>query len=80
MLRLIAVFSLLIVFGTSCTREFICQCKVKYTGNVPGLPDSVINEYIVKDTKGGAIKKCEANSSTITDASGINLVEECKLY
>jgi hypothetical protein len=63
---------------SSCTREYICQCTIKYSGQ-PGLPDSVIREYPVKDTKKNAQSVCEGNSGT-TETNGITATEKCKLY
>jgi len=67
------------LFTVSCTREFTCQCTVKYTGNHPGLPDSSMHEFAIKDAKKQAIKKCEANSLTVTEQD-ITMDEKCRLY
>jgi hypothetical protein len=69
----------LVVFMTSCTREYICQCVVKYSGNPPGLPDTATHEFLIKDTKKEAAKKCEANSTSATQ-DNITMVETCRLY
>jgi hypothetical protein len=78
--RLLSLLMLLIVVAaSSCTREFVCQCEVTYTGSDPGLPGKSYNSYIVKDTKANAAKKCEANSTTVTTGN-VTLSESCKLY
>jgi hypothetical protein len=74
---LIAVFVSMTVFS-SCTREYICQCSIKYTG-APGLPDSTVREYTIKDTKKKAKSTCEANSGTYTTGD-ITAEEECHIY
>lgn len=71
---LISVFTF-----TSCTREYICQCAIKYTGNPPGLPDSSIVEFKIMNKKDEAIKQCEANSTTFTK-DGITFEEKCRIY
>ena len=68
-----------ILLASSCTQEYVCQCAIKYTGNPPGLPDSSIVEFKIKDKKKDAIKNCEANSTTFTKA-GITLEEKCRIY
>ncbi len=67
------------VFNVACTREFNCQCLVKYTGNHPGLPDSSIHEFAIKNKKKEAKKQCEANSSTVTQFD-VTMEEKCQLY
>jgi hypothetical protein len=67
------------VLGTSCTREFICQCHVSYSGKVAGLPDSTLTETVIKNTKAEAEKNCKANSSKTT-TNGITVTESCDLY
>ena len=62
----------------SCVRDYTCQCIIKYTGQ-PGLPDSVIKEYKIKDTKDNAKSLCEGNSGTFT-TNGITTTENCKIY
>lgn len=74
---LIAVFLCITVFS-SCTREYICQCAITYTG-APGLPDSTVREYNIKDTKKKAKSACEANSGTYTTGD-ITAKEECHIY
>jgi hypothetical protein len=70
---------MLLTTVSSCTREFVCQCEVKYSGTEPGLPEVSYNEYIVKDSKESAAKKCAANSTVVT-TNGVTLTETCKLY
>ncbi|MBL7765018.1 MAG: hypothetical protein JNJ58_02915 [Chitinophagaceae bacterium] len=64
---------------SSCTREYICQCVVKYTGNPPGLPDSAVHEFKIQDKKKDAASKCEANSTTVTQ-DNVTMDEKCRLY
>lgn len=63
---------------SSCTRDYICQCEIAYSGK-PNLPDTVINEYEITDTKKNAQSLCEQNSSE-TEVDGIITVETCELY
>ncbi len=63
---------------SSCTREYICQCEISYTGK-PGLPDTVINSYNIEDTKKNAESLCEQNSSE-SEKDGIKTVERCYLF
>ena len=73
------VFSVLLTLGlTSCTREYICQCTIRYSGQ-PGLPDSTMREYPIKDTRKGAKSVCEGNSGTY-ETNGIKAEENCRLY
>ena len=74
----IVIISLLF-FLNACTQEYICQCRIKYTGNPPGLPDSSTVEFNIRDKKKAAIKKCEANSTTYTK-DGITFDEKCRIY
>jgi hypothetical protein len=69
----------LTLFVSSCTREYICQCRIKYTGNPPGLPDSSTQEFMIRDTKDEAFIKCEANSVLITE-NGITFDQKCRIY
>ncbi len=78
-MRLAILSFVLIAFMSSCTREYICQCKIKYTGPVPGLPDSSIVEFKIKNTRQEAQTQCKANSLTSTK-DGVTLIEECQLY
>jgi hypothetical protein len=74
-----AVFLFLAFSMSSCTQEYICQCVAKYSGVGPGLPDSAVHEFAIKNTKKVASTECEANSISITE-NGITLDEKCKLY
>jgi len=78
---LLALPLLVLIIGlSSCTREYICQCTIVSTG-APGLPDTLVNEYGVKDTKKNAKSLCENASSSYTDEnSGITTVETCKIF
>jgi hypothetical protein len=69
----------LVVFMTSCTREYICQCTIKYSGTPPGLPDTSVVEFMIKDKKTEAAKQCEANSTSVT-ADNVTMDEKCRLY
>ncbi|RYZ53966.1 MAG: hypothetical protein EOP49_06155 [Sphingobacteriales bacterium] len=75
---ILAAAFLLMNLLSSCTRDYICQCTIKYTGQ-PGLPDSVVREYPVTDTKKKAKSVCESNSGTY-ETNGITTTETCKLY
>lgn len=68
-----------VLFISSCTQEYICQCVVKYSGNPPALPDSTVFEFAIKDKKDEAAKKCEANSANLTQ-DNITMDEKCQLY
>lgn len=72
-----AAFFIGIAFS-SCTREYICQCTIKYSGE-PGLPDSTVREYEIRDTKKKAKSTCEANSGTYTTGN-IKTEETCKIF
>lgn len=71
-----AVFTVLC--SSSCTHEYTCQCRIKYTGQ-PGLPDSTIREYPIRDTKSKAKGLCEQNSEH-TEKNGIRTDEDCALF
>ncbi len=76
---LIAVLAVFMVVGmSSCVRDYICHCEVKYEG-YPGLPDSSYNEYNIRDKKEEAKTLCEANSATY-ELNGIKTTENCYLY
>lgn len=75
---ILVVACLLTISFTSCTREYICQCTVKYSGE-PGLPDSTVREYEIRDTKKNAKSACEANSGTYTTGN-IKTEENCRLF
>ncbi len=80
MKKILPILVLSILLSTSsCTREYICQCTINYTGNPPGLPETTVVEFKIKDSKKEAIKKCEANSTTSTK-DGITLDEACRIY
>lgn len=65
---------------SSCVHDFTCQCKIKYSGQ-PGLPDSTIREYSIRDKKDKAKSLCEQNSSHTTDqTTNIKTDEDCKLF
>jgi hypothetical protein len=70
--------ALALLFTASCTREYTCQCKFTYSG-APGLPEGVVKEYKLTDTKGGAKSKCEAASKTYSEA-GIITTENCAIF
>ena len=63
---------------SSCNKKYTCQCVIKYSG-VPGLPDSVVNEYDITDTKSKATSICKGNSYT-HDANGVHTDESCQIY
>ena len=63
---------------SSCTREYVCQCTIVYTGQ-PGLPDTVHREYPLRDTKSKARDLCQGNSYEST-TGGITTKESCDLY
>ncbi len=64
---------------TSCVREYICQCKVEYSGNVPGLPPSTISETVIKGKEKDAREFCKKNSLTIVQDK-VTMKETCDLY
>lgn len=74
----VALFTLVLTTSSSCTQEYTCQCTIKYTG-IPNLPDTLINEYPIKDTKKKAKSACEAKSATFTTGS-VTTTETCKLF
>ncbi|MCB0697352.1 MAG: hypothetical protein KDC07_08305 [Chitinophagaceae bacterium] len=76
---LLAGFVSFVIFGTtSCTQDYICQCEIAYSGQ-PGLPDTLINEYPLTDTKKNAQQICEEGSGEY-EKEGIKTVETCALY
>ncbi len=75
---LLALAFTAMVCMSSCTRNYICHCVISYSGQ-PGLPDTLVQEYNIEDTKANAKSKCTANSSTATN-NGINTIENCYLY
>lgn len=69
---------LAMAFMSSCTREYICQCEISYSGK-PGLPDTLKKNYTIEDTKKNAENLCKENSSeSVKD--GITTVENCYLF
>lgn len=66
------------VILSSCTREYVCKCTISYSGQ-PGLPDTLVREYHVTDTKKKAKAVCEENSDN-SEENGIKTVENCHLY
>lgn len=77
-LLLLAIAGITLITTSSCVREYTCQCQIVYSGQ-PGLPDTLIREYPVKDTKKKAKSACEANSTT-SDNNGIHTEEDCHLF
>lgn len=75
---LMAFAAFVVLFASSCTREYVCQCKMTYTG-APGLPEGQVREYSITDTKKNARNACRANSKTY-DNGGIHTVEDCDLF
>jgi hypothetical protein len=73
------VLLILIVALGSCTQEYICQCVVKYSGKPPGIPDSAVHEFTIRDKKKDAAKLCEENSVSSSN-NGITMDEKCRLY
>ncbi len=67
-----------LLFSSSCTRKYTCQCEIVYSGK-PGLPEPRVNEYPIRDTRSNAQKLCEQNSYT-KEEGGIKTVETCRLY
>lgn len=73
------VFALFVMMGfSSCVHEYICQCTITYTGQA-GLPDTVVHEYKISDTKKKAQSTCKDNSYE-KDKDGIKAKESCDLY
>jgi hypothetical protein len=75
---LLATALLILTATSSCRHDYICQCEISYSGS-PGLPDTLIREYDITDTKKKAQKLCEQNSSD-TENGGIRTIENCYLY
>jgi hypothetical protein len=63
---------------SSCVKKYTCHCDIKYSG-YPGLPDSTVQEYEIKDTEAGAKDKCKSESFT-HDENGIHTDENCFLF
>ncbi|MCC6185717.1 MAG: hypothetical protein IT256_01050 [Chitinophagaceae bacterium] len=70
--------TIVVLAASSCTKEYTCQCTIKYTG-VAGLPDSSINEYQVRDTKSKAKSMCEGSSATF-EKDNVTTTETCLLF
>ncbi|GAA4467200.1 hypothetical protein GCM10023093_22650 [Nemorincola caseinilytica] len=65
---------------SSCSKKYICQCKIQYSG-VPGLPDSSVKEFDIYNSKSAAESLCKEESYENTDpATGIKVKETCVLY
>jgi hypothetical protein len=62
----------------SCVRDYICRCEITYSGQ-PGLPDTTVRTYPIRDTKKEARSLCEQNSFNSEDGE-IKTVETCQLY
>jgi len=78
-LFLVPAIALFMVVGmSSCVRDYICYCDVKYTG-YPGLPDSLHREYPITDKKEAAKTQCEAASKTY-ELNTIKTEETCHLF
>lgn len=78
---LIIVTSLILMCSlNSCVREYYCQCHISFSG-ATNLPDTTMNEYIIKDTKDNAEKLCEGASTSSSDPiTGIKTTERCSLF
>lgn len=75
---LIALSAVVLLTATSCTREYVCQCKMIYSG-APGLPNGEVREYPITDSKKNAESSCKASSKEY-DKDGIHTIEECDLF
>lgn len=73
-----ALFICMVVGMSSCVRDYICYCDVKYTG-YPGLPDSLHREYEITDKKDAAKSLCEQQTKTF-EHNGIKTEETCHLF
>lgn len=69
---------LTVIGASSCTQEYTCQCTISYSG-APGLPDTTVNEYPVRDTKKKAKSICEGKSATF-EKDNVKTVESCVLF
>ena len=79
-LRTLLVLTLIsagILSMTSCVKNYTCTCTIKYSG-YPGLPDSTIKEFEIKDTQAGAKDACKKESYS-HDENGIHTDESCVL-
>jgi hypothetical protein len=77
-LLMLAAALFMAVSMSSCVRDYICHCEVKYSG-YPGLPDSTYREYPITDKKDAAKSQCEAATFT-GELNGIKTVETCTLF
>lgn len=68
----------LIISAGSCTREYTCQCVMTYSGS-PGLPDSTVRDYTIRDTKNNARDLCQGNSKVYQEGT-IVTHEDCDLW
>ena len=75
---LLLAFAGVTLLLSSCVREYTCQCQIVYTGT-PGLPDTLVREYPIKDSKKKATTLCEQNSTT-ADNNGIHTEEKCTIF
>jgi len=80
---LTSLYTILLIGGlvfvtSSCTREFTCQCVMAYSG-APGLPDTTIRDYTIRDTKNNARDLCRGNSGVYQEGSIITH-EDCDLW
>lgn len=75
---IITLCLVLMVFMSSCAREYICQCEIIYTG-LAGLPDTITKDYPVTDTKKKAKADCMSQSN-VTEKDGVKTEEICDLY
>ena len=69
---------------SSCVKTYTCHCTIVYTGN-PGLPDTTVQEYTIKDTKAVAANKCLNASGSYSNTGNpengtINTTENCYIY
>lgn len=73
------VLGLFIMMGmSSCVHDYICECKISYSGQ-PGLPSDKVNRYNVSDTKKKAKAACQDLSKNY-EKDGITATETCDLY
>lgn len=63
---------------SSCTQEYRCECTINYAGR-PGLPDSVVRNYSITDTKKKAKSLC-AEKSASYEKDGVTTTETCVLF
>ena len=73
------ILILIVISFTSCTREYICQCTLSYSGVQPGLPEPKTHEFTIRDKKETAAKLCSDNSTLITE-NNITMKDTCRLY